>query len=142
MLSITNELVCCLHQIMRITALAKIQHSKARSTCPADLSYRPFTPLILYHRKAPLPQICTGESSATTQVTLSIFPELIRVLLSGKQFVRSDLKMALKRTKVGHDNTETTEDIPCSSSAQEVGVQDFKRYTGHSSPKLVSARHP
>ncbi|KAK9917487.1 hypothetical protein WJX75_004951 [Coccomyxa subellipsoidea] len=34
--------------------------------------------------------------------------------------------MALKRTKVGHDNTETTEDINCSSSAQEVGVQDFK----------------
>jgi hypothetical protein len=56
--------------------------------------------------------------------------------------VLSDLKMALKRTKVGHDNTETTEDINCSSSAQEVGVQDFKRYAGHLSPKFVSARHP
>ena len=64
------------------------------------------------------------------------------MLLSGKQFVLSDLKMALKRTKVGHDNTETTEDNNCSSSAQEVGVQDFKRYAGHLSPKLVSARHP
>lgn len=126
---------------MKITALAKIEHCKARSTCPADPSYRPFT-------GDTIPQKSSFASYMHRRIVsnhsgyFEHLSGLIRVLLSGKQFVRSDLKMALKRTKVCHDNTETTEDITCSSSAQEVGVQDFKRYVGHFSPKLVSARHP